>query len=306
MSLDHTPLAARRERKARAAKRRQEQLAAAAAAAAVAAAPQFHTVAPPMLARQRQPRTTVLNFHTMPLDTARVLDLSDVSISSVQSSQNDPVNKDIQFLNKTQMYMSQQGAYAASPLTDEIPHYDPNNPSRLQLQPPLVPPRGVHPQNPVRRPHGPPWGQQCHHSVPDRRVSRPGRTFPVPLDRTGSTLGPDARPREMASIDSALEQPLETLCASLGAKREPLEASAVSNRCSLPADLAPLFMNGDPSRESGFIKQQMQPCNQKLSVPLVSVFEDSSPVSLLSAVPAALDPLFVSCNFDAPQSLRSF
>lgn len=243
----------------------------------------------------------------MPLDTARVLDLSDVSIGS---GQNESVNRDIQFLNnKTQLYMNHPTPYSGrgigSPLTDDMPPtYENANTNRLQLQPSLVGPR---PHNPVRRPHPTAWGQ---HYVPadHRRIPRQSRNFPLPPDRNGTGLVAESRPRDVASIDSALEQPLDSLCASLGAvKRDLVETSAVSQRCSIPADMAPLFINGDTPREPGFMKQamQMQPCNQKMPIPLVSVFEDSSPISLLSTVGPALDPLFASCNFDA-QSLRTF
>lgn len=351
MSLDHTPVAARRERKVRAAKRRQEQLHATAATAAAADSVRnfgnglhqqqhlqddaLQRFVPVTHQRQQDKNTTTTLFTCLPfaLDTARGLDLPDVSARSalnthslnrhtIQIHNNDANNNKSALLSLPK----QQQKYS-NPLTEDMPRptYDCANPDRFQLPPSLIAP--CLRQNTLRRPHpSVSWAQQRQHHQPcapnttARRLSHPqtshshSHDFPIPLDRTDTSLAESNKPMVIISTESTLEPPLGSLCASLAQPYEKKEGnvgtSTVSQSCVIPTDVAPLFIESDSPKEPGPLKQGVQTnlaCNQKMSAtttPLVSVFEDCSPSSLLSTVGPALDPLFGTCTFDA-QSLRS-
>lgn len=297
MSLDHTSSAVRRERKARAAKRRQHLAAVAAVAAATARAQPAFNLSP--VTPQHSPAVRLRHvavdsrspvFRSAPLDTVRLFDMSDISLSSAHSSRASFINTDLESLKRAHAhpypYHRHDHRADASAVNYQV-NFISQSPLPLQL--PVASFRHDS-QEPARRLRQ----DSCTQTTVCQDGSRVDRRL----------LSPNRQHHEQQSacrVDSidCVSDYTELRWPSSPVRIEEAEQTTIMCRKAPSADCSSFPFNTEAKEFCHGSRHHQVSITPKLEQPLVSVSEDSSPAIILTAFSDAVDPLFTSCNIDA-------
>jgi len=305
MSLDHTPATARRARKARTARRRQAQHPLTSEPQELYASHQLPQYATEIALRTRLSNSQSLVSHNScsqltAHDHISCIDLSEVSVSTA-SHPAGVVGYDVQFVNKSQIPSNQMRSNTVEPQADTLA-------SRQSMQLPLS--AGKHDVHQHAQ-----KGSGLRHTniFSTTKCSTEGRESlqlkyvqaPSLRQDLESNSEPN-RSKDLSSIDSVLDNAVaEILCIIPDSKKEELCEDTSESNISVPSlDTTQMFGSVEMNKMNGFNASHAATTTAALKStgPLVSIFEDSSPTSLMNIptniMPSALDALLPPFHFD--------